>query len=51
MVEELTTLKENNTWSIVPLPNRKHAVGSQWVFKTKFNSDGSVECHKARLLA
>ena len=29
----------------------KHAVGSRWVFKTKFHSDGSIERLKALLVA
>jgi len=51
MAEELTALKENKTWSVTPLPHGKHAVGSRWIFKTKFNSDGSIDRHKARLVA
>lgn len=51
MDEELNALAENKTWSIVPLPHGKHAVGSRWVFKTKFNSDGTIDLHKARLVA
>ena len=51
MLEELTALEENNTWSILPLPKGKHSVGSRWVFKTKFHSDRSIEHHKARLVA
>jgi hypothetical protein len=43
MDEELITLVENKTWSIVPLPHGKHAVGSRWVFKMKFNFDGSID--------
>ncbi|GJV95272.1 retrovirus-related pol polyprotein from transposon RE2 [Tanacetum coccineum] len=50
MQEELAALVENKTWSIVSLPKGKHAVGSRWVFKTKFNSDGSVDRHKAPYL-
>ena len=51
MAEELAALEENKTWSITPLPHGKHAVGSRWIFKTKFNSDGSIDRHKARLVA
>jgi hypothetical protein len=35
----------------MPLPAGKHAVGCRWIFKTKFNSDGKIERHKARLVA
>ena len=50
MLEELTVLEENNSWSIMPIPKGKHAICSRWVFKTKFHLDGSVEHHKARLV-
>ncbi|KAL6315072.1 hypothetical protein AAG906_030925 [Vitis piasezkii] len=32
------------------LPEAKNAIGVKWVFKTKFNSDGSIFRHKARLV-
>lgn len=51
MHEELQALAENHTWSIVKLPNGKKPVGSRWVYKTKFNSDGTIDRHKARLVA
>ena len=51
MLEELTVLEENNSWSIAPIPKEKHAICSRWVFKTKFYLDGSVEHHKACLVA
>jgi hypothetical protein len=50
VAEELTALEENKTWNIVPLPHGKHVVGSRWIFKTKFNSDGSIDRHKAHLV-
>ncbi|CAL8991218.1 unnamed protein product, partial [Prunus brigantina] len=49
MQEELQALDDNNTWSIVELSKGKKAVGSRWIYKTKFHSDGSIERHKARL--
>ncbi|XP_028948069.1 uncharacterized mitochondrial protein AtMg00810-like [Malus domestica] len=51
MVEELQALNENNTWTIVKLPKGKKVVGSCWVYKTKFHSDGTIERNKARLVA
>jgi hypothetical protein len=47
MTEELRALTDNKTWSIMPLPVGKHAVGCHWIFKTKFNSNGTIERHKA----
>ncbi|XP_070668445.1 uncharacterized mitochondrial protein AtMg00810-like [Malus domestica] len=51
MAEKLQALHENNTWTIVRLPKEKKAVGSCWVYKTKFHSDGTIERNKARLVA
>lgn len=48
---EYGALEENNTWTIENLPPGKKAIGSQWVFKVKFKSDGTIERYKARLFA
>ncbi|CAN6695276.1 unnamed protein product [Malus baccata var. baccata] len=50
MAKELQALHENNTWTIVKLPKGKKVVGSRWVYKTKFHSDGTIERNKARLV-
>jgi hypothetical protein len=42
---------ENGTWQLVQLPASHKAIGSKWVFKVKHNSDSSVECYKACLIA
>lgn len=39
MNKEVDPLKINKTWDIVDLPPGKVAIGSQWVYKTKYNSD------------
>ncbi|KAM2907145.1 hypothetical protein COP2_046815 [Malus domestica] len=51
MHDELKALNENKTWSVVDIPKGKKAVGSRWIYKTKFNSNGTIERHKARLVA
>lgn len=33
------------------MPPGKKAIGSKWVYTLKFNSDGTLERHKARLVA
>lgn len=48
---ELEALLQNKTWIITDLPIGKRPIGCKWVFKIKYNSDGSVERHKARLVA
>ena len=48
---EMDSLKKNKTWELVDLPPGKNAIGSKWVFKTKLNSNGSINKHKARCVA
>jgi hypothetical protein len=51
MNEEYCSLMENDTWDLVPLPNGRKLVRCKWVYRTKYVSDGSVERHKAQLVA
>lgn len=41
----------NGTWVIEDLPPRRKAIGSRWVFARKYREDGSLERHKARIVA
>ena len=43
VLEEMRTLKKNQTWEIVSLPRGKEPVGCKRVFTIKYNSDGSIE--------
>ena len=47
----MESLHVNEVWDLVELPKDKKTVGSKWVFKTKRSANGTVERHKARLVA
>ncbi|GKA67548.1 ribonuclease H-like domain-containing protein [Tanacetum coccineum] len=49
--KEMDALYETNTWKIIKLPSDRKAIGSKWVFKIKYKSDGEIEIYKARLVA
>jgi len=49
--EELTSLRDNNTWTMTPLPEGQTAVRCKWVFKEKRGAEGKIERYKARLVA
>ena len=51
MHEEMNALVKNETWDLVKLPLTKNVFGCKWVYKMKYNSDGSMEWYKARLVA
>ena len=52
MEEEMASLRNNDTWDLVLLPNGQKPIGCKWVFKKKINgSDNSVEKYKIRLAA
>ncbi|KAI3826502.1 hypothetical protein L1987_00550 [Smallanthus sonchifolius] len=51
MTQEFEALQNNQTWTLVPHSDASNLVGSKWVFRTKFKSDGSIERLKARLVA
>ncbi len=51
MEDEMKSLKSNDVWDLVPLPDGRKAVGSKWVYKVKVSADGTVERYKARLVA
>lgn len=51
MTQELEALARTNTWTLVPLPPHKKAIGCKWVFRIKHKADGTVDRYKARLVA
>lgn len=51
MEREMTSLKENQTWRLTPLPKGSKAIPCKWVYCLKKNPDGSIDKFKARLVA
>ncbi|GJX60795.1 retrovirus-related pol polyprotein from transposon TNT 1-94 [Tanacetum coccineum] len=49
-LEAIKALENNGTWTITDLPLGKKVIGYKWVYKTKYNSDETIERHKARLV-
>ena len=43
-------IEKNDTWQLVKKPNHRKVIGLKQVSKTKLNSDGSINKHKARLV-
>ena len=48
---EYDPLIKNNTWTLVDPPYDAHIIACKWIFKNKYNSDGSLQRRKAHLVA
>ena len=51
MKDELDSMKSNEVWDLVKLPQGVKAIGCKWVYKTKRDSLGNIERYKARFVA
>eukprot|EP00253_Pinus_taeda_P006445 PITA_06445 len=51
MVEEYSSIVVNDVWEVVPRPQDRTVVGSRWLYKVKYATNGSVEKYKARFVA
>ena len=49
--DEIDSIMSNQTWALVDLPKGSKPISYKWVFKRKYNMDGSVQTFKARLVA
>ena len=43
MAQEIHALELNDTWKLTALPPGKKALGCKWIYKIKYNSDGTIE--------
>ncbi|WVZ62952.1 hypothetical protein U9M48_012640 [Paspalum notatum var. saurae] len=51
MLEEMSSIQENQTWELVDPPANCRPIGLKWVYKVKRDEHGEVVRHKARLVA
>ena len=51
MKEEFEALQKNNTWTLVPPHAAAKIVRNKWLYRVKYNPDGSIAKYKARLVA
>lgn len=51
MKKEYSALIGNNTWTHVPKLQNLQVIGCKWVYRVKHNPYGTVQRHKARLVA
>ena len=49
--EEMDSLLEHDTWSLMKPPLGQKVIGSKWVFKIKHDGNGHAERYKCRLVA
>ena len=50
MAKQIEARKLNQTWNVEDLPQEKKPINCKWVYRVKYNSDGSIERYKARLV-
>ena len=51
MEEEISSIRKNETWKLVPLLDSHKPIGLKWVYKLKKDTQGRIVKHKARLVA
>lgn len=51
MALEFDALQCQGTWTLVPFKPGSNVVGCKWAYKVKQRSDGTIERHKAHLVA
>ncbi|KAL0645965.1 hypothetical protein Bca4012_044256 [Brassica carinata] len=51
MKVKMQSIEKNSTWELLDALEGKNVIGLKWVYRTKYNNDGSVQNYKARLVA
>lgn len=50
VTDEIVALEDRDTRTVETLPPGKKALSCRWVFRLKYNADGTLERHKARFV-
>jgi Reverse transcriptase (RNA-dependent DNA polymerase) len=50
MKSELQSIKDNQVWDLVDLPDGIKSIKNKWVFKRKTDMDSNLTVYKARLV-
>lgn len=50
MEDEMNAIHKNQTWELTTLLEEKKAIDLKWIYKTKFNPDGSKLKKKAKVI-
>jgi len=50
MEEEIRALEKNKMWVLQDLPKEKKPISCKWVYRVKYNSNGTLQWYKARLV-
>ncbi|XP_075086878.1 putative mitochondrial protein AtMg00820 isoform X1 [Nicotiana tabacum] len=48
--DELNQFERSQVWHLVPRPNDRKMIGTEWVFRNKLDEEGTVTRNKARLV-
>jgi len=51
MEKEIKSMRDNDAWDLVELPEGVKPIDCKWIFKTKRDSMGNIERYKVRLVA
>lgn len=51
MKDEIVAQEESGTWDIASRPPGKKAIPCMWIYRNKYNIDGTIRRHKSRLVA
>jgi len=51
MENEIKSMRDNDIWDLLELPEGVKSIGYKWIFKTKGDFVGNTKRYKARLFA